>query len=169
MKSNLRDLIDPVLFLLSILIVVICVLQVFAITINPASEDGVQFVVGNKIYSTASAMKFNKITIASSYIVFNTTRFSVVSARPVKISLVYLNPNIPLARDGEKIVEFDATMNNGLILITLSGFPKDASYSVNANVHILSYRLGKHLGDLVFFTRLNGTQRFTIIKVHYKG
>jgi hypothetical protein len=165
MKSNRKVFTNQFLFFLSILFVMICVLQVFAVTIHPTSEKGIHFIVKNITYSVSSSMKFPQITIASSYIVFNTTRFDVFSFIPVQISLLYLHPDIPRARSGEKIVEFNAKANLGLILFTLSGLPKDASYYIKPSMNLFFYRLLTHQSLLCFLTIVKNTQRFTVFKM----
>ena len=96
-----------ILLLLALLLAL--AFQVKAVTINP----NIQFIVGNETYTVNQTMDFNSLTIASSYILFNSTGFYVTLGDDITISLVYLSEDIVGTGDGDKVLEFYANTIGG--------------------------------------------------------
>ncbi len=79
---------------------------VSAIVIDPS----MQFVVQNETYTVNATMVFDQIVISDTYIVFNDTGFYVTSPNSITIKLVYINDDIAGAVNGEKVLDFYATV-----------------------------------------------------------
>ena len=148
-------------FILLLLVLLLALaFQVKSVTIDP----NIQFIVGNETYTVNQTMDFNSITIASSYILFNSTGFYVTSGDDITISLVYLSDDIVGAGDGDKIVEFYATTVGGVVWFNLSGFPVGNTYVVNRSGSPIAYPTANISGYISFSNSVWSTQQFAIFQ-----
>ena len=108
-------------------------------------------------------MVFDQIVISDTSIVFNDTGFSVTSPNSITIKLVYINDDIVGAVNGEKVLDFYATVSSGTVVFDLSGFPVNNEYLIrrNGNVHSTSTASA---GGVISFSNAawSGTQRFQV-------
>ncbi len=75
-------------------------------------------------------MNFNRITIDSSYIIFNSTGFYLTSSNDIDITLVYISNDFSGASNGDKVLEFYASTASGNVLFDISGFTVGREYTV---------------------------------------
>ena len=129
-----------------------------AVVINP----DVQFVIGNETYTVYQTMDFSSITIASSYIIFNSTGFYITSGNAITITLVYLNGDIEGAGDDETIVEFYATTGSDSVDFDISGFVIGELYEINRSGNPIAYQVADNEGYISFSNNVWSTQLFTI-------
>jgi len=134
---------------------------VLAVTINP----GTYFSVGNETYTVNQTMNFDSITIASSYIIFNSTGFYVSSGNDITITLVYINDDIAGAGDGEKILEFYVDTTAGSVVFDLSGFPAGNDYTVNRSGSSIATPTANGSGFISFTNSVWSSHLFEIFQV----
>ena len=130
----------------SILFIYCVASTISAVTITP----DITFVVGNEQYVVDHTMKFQSITIASTYIIFNTTGFYLTSEQDVLVTLYYLNSDIAGAEDNEKLLSFTAEVSGGTITFSLSGFTSSTQYRVTQGGSSLALPTANTSGYLLF-------------------
>ena len=153
--STLKSLKKSVILLLLTL-----AFQVKAVTIDP----DIQFIVDNETYTVYQTMDFSSITIASSYIIFNSTGFYVTSGDDITISLVYLSDDIAGAGDGGKVLEFYADTTSGNVWFNLSGFLGGNDYVVNRSGSTIGTPTANNSGFISFTNSVWSTQLFEIFQ-----
>jgi hypothetical protein len=117
-----------------------------AVTITP----DITFVVGNERYVVDHTMKFHTITIAPTYIIFNTTGFYLTSEHDVTITLFYINSDIMGARDDERLLSFTAAVSSGTVTFSLSGFSSGTQYRVRQGGSLLALPTADASGYILF-------------------
>ena len=131
----------------SSIIFIYCIAStISAVTITP----DITFVVGNEQYVVDHTMEFQSITIASSYIIFNTTGFYLTSEQDVLVTLSYLNSDIAGAEDDERLLSFTAEVSGGTITFSLSGFTSGTQYRVTQGGSALASPTADTSGYLLF-------------------
>jgi len=149
------------LVLLSTFLVVLLSPSALAIIITP----DMQFVVGNETYKVNATMVFSQIIIDSTYIVFNTTGFYVVSSNSITITLVYIRNNIAGATNGEKVLDFYAATTAGTVWFNISGFPATNNYTIKRNGNPIATSTANASGYIHFSNNVWSTQRFQIYQL----
>jgi hypothetical protein len=108
-------------------------------------------------------MVFDQIIISDTSIVFNDTGFSVSSPNSITIKLVYINDDIAGAANGEKVLDFYATVSSGTVVFDLSGFPVNNEYLIRRNGNVHSTSTASAAGVISFSNAAwSGTQRFQV-------
>jgi len=150
-------------YILLILLVVILILnsEVLAITVDTSTS----FVVENETYKFYRIMNFHTITIANSYIIFNTTGFCISSSNSILVTLVYLHKDIPRAGDGKKVLEFYAKTISGTVIFSLSGFPAGNKYAVKRGGISIATPTVNSSGYISFSNKVWNSTLFEIFQV----
>ena len=143
-----------------ILLLLVLFLRVKAVTISP----DVQFTVGNEIYTVQQTMKFEKITISDTYIIFNDTGFYVNSGNDITITLVYLEDNIYGSSNEDKILEFYADTTIGTVTFSISGFTAGIEYVVNRSGSTIATVTANSSGFITFVNNAWSTRLFEIFQ-----
>ena len=128
------------------------------ITIDP----DVEFIVENETYMVQSVMDFSSITIAETYIIFNSTGFYISSDNNIFITLIYLHNEINGADDGEKILEFYAETSSGTVWFNISGFPMGNEYIINRDSIPMVYSTADSFGFISYNNSNWSTHHFEI-------
>ena len=160
-KFKIRNILE--VFIISIILLVSVSSGIVILTTD--TEDAVHFIVGNETYTVDETMDFSSITIAYSYIIFNTTGFCVTSGNNILISLVYLNDDINDVSDGDKVLEFYADTSSRNVWFNLSGFPVGNEYVVNRDGNPISYPNANSSGYISFSDSIWSRQHFEIFQV----
>ena len=153
----------PRQYILLILLVVTLMLtsEVLAFTV----DTNTSFVVENETYKFSRIMNFHTITIASSYIIFNTTGFYISSSNSILITLVYMHKDIPLAGDGKKVLEFYAKTISGTVIFSLSGFSAGTKYAVKRGGLSIATPTANNSGYILFSNKVWNSTLFEIFQV----
>jgi hypothetical protein len=101
--------------------------SISAVQIGP----NVYYYVGNETYSVNQTMNFSQIHIGDTWIKFNNTDFNITSPNAINITLVYINPNIIAASNGDKVLEFYANTTGGKAWFNISGLKPNTDYTVS--------------------------------------
>jgi len=133
---------------------------VSAVTISPDTH----FIVGNEDYTVHQTMNFNSITIASSYIIFNTTGFYVTSGNDIDITLVYISNDFSGASNGDKVLEFYASTTSGNVWFNLSGFVAGRIYTVNRSSSTIANPTANGSGYISFSNNVWSEHLFEIFQ-----
>jgi len=126
--------------------------------------DVIHFIVGNETYIKYQTMNFNRITIDSSYIIFNSTGFYVTSGNDIDITLVYIHDDIAGAGDGDKVLEFYASTTGGNVWFNISGFPVGNDYVVNRDDIAIASPTANGSGYISFSNDVWSEQLFEIFQ-----
>lgn len=133
---------------------------VLAVTVNP----DIEFLAGNATYRANHTMEFTEITIDSSYIAFNGTGFYVTSSNPINITLFRTHGNVTGAADGEKILEFNATVSAGNVVFDLQGFPYTTNYTVNMSGSFLTNVTANTSDFITFNNSVWSNEKFEVFQ-----
>jgi hypothetical protein len=128
---------------------------VSSIVIDPST----QFVVQNETYTVNATMVFDQIVVSDTYIVFNDTGFTVSSSNSITIKLVYIDSDIPGAVNGERVLDFYATVSSGTVVFDLSGFPVNNEYLIRRNGNVHSTSTASVAGVISFSNSAWGAQQ----------
>jgi hypothetical protein len=153
----------PLGYVLLILLVLILIIDfgVFAFTV----DTNTSFVVENETYKFSRTMNFHTITIASSYIIFNTTGFYISSSNSILITLVYINNDIIRAGPGKKVLEFYATTTSGNVIFSLSGFPAGNKYTIRRGGTSIATPTANSSGFISFSNKVWDSTLFEIFQL----
>jgi len=143
------------------ILVFIVILFSFPISAVMIDTDA-RFFVENETYTVSHPMNFHTITVADTYIVFNTTGFYVTSGNAITISLSYINSNIAGAGNGVKVLEFYGTTTSGSVVFGLSGFPAGTKYDVKRGGVPITTVTANDLGFISFSNTAWSTQLFGV-------
>jgi len=131
---------------------------VSSIVIDPST----QFVVQNETYTVNATMVFDQIVVSDTYIVFNDTGFYVSSPNSITIKLVYIDSDVSGAVNGERVLDFYATVTSGTVVFDLSGFPVNNEYLIRRNGNVHSTSTASGAGVISFSNAAWSTQRFQV-------
>lgn len=116
----------------------------------------------NAFFRTNTTQHFNKIYLDDSYTRFNDTLFIIDSTNRINVTIMYMNPDISSASNGDEVLDFYANTTSGLVTFTIGGFKNSYDYQIKRNNIVVNNTKSNATGYAVFKNSIWSEQHFEI-------
>ncbi len=154
-------------YLIILGVISLLIIQIPTVSSVTISTD-IVFQAGNRNFTVYQTMDFEQILIDIENVTFNNTLFNITSPNNINITLVYLNDNIAVALNDERILEFIANTTSGSVEFNISGFPIGRNYSIEINGTETNTSIA-NLSGFINFTNSDWSNQTIIIQQNQAG